>query len=422
MKITILATGTRGDVQPYIALGAGLQSFGHQVCIAASKDFAELIRQVGLAYYPIDVDVKAILNGAEGQALMKKGANPLQFIHLYRQLTLPYIERYLQDAWQACQTTNALIASPLSFGASTFATCLDIPYFLAKIQPVGHTRVFPNPVTPQNIRLGKWYNWLTYEVMQQLFGITFRKPVSAWLERNLNTPPLPFLGSSRQAYRNRKPRLFGFSNAVVPKPYDWPDWWHVTGYWHLDLISTWQPPDKLKRFLAAGPPPVYIGFGSMKGEDPQTLTHIALKALEQTGQRGIILTGWGGLSEVDLPETVLNVENVPHDWLFPKMSAVVHHGGSGTTAAALRAGVPSIVLPFMADQPFWGHRVAQLGVGPNPIPQKKLTVEGLAQAIQAATQNQTIRDRAHELGHHIRSEDGVAEAIKIFNQVVSGLN
>lgn len=230
--------------------------------------------------------------------------------------------------------------------------------------------------------------------MQQLFGITFRQPVSTWLETHLDISPIPLWGKSQQAYRSQQPRLFGFSDSVISKPPDWPDWWYVTGYWHLDLIETWQPPTELKRFLAAGSPPVCIGFGSMKGDDPQALTQIALKALEQTGHRGILLTGWGGLSTADLPETVLKVNNVPHDWLFPKMTAVVHHGGSGTTAAALRAGVPSIVLPFMADQPFWGHRVAHLGVGPDPIPQNKLTAERLAEAIQTATHNQKMRDRA----------------------------
>lgn len=419
MKVTILATGTRGDVQPYLALGMGLQSSGHQVCVAASEVFSALIHNLGLAYFPIGVDVKQILNGKAGQALMKKGANPLRFIHLYAELARPYIERYLQDSWQACQNTDAIIFSPLSFGASTFGELLGIPHFLAKIQPVGHTREFPNPVTPQGIKLGGGYNWLTYEVMQKMFRLTFRRPVSAWLEHNLQAPPLSVWGRSKQAYQDKKPRLFGFSDAVVPKPHDWPDWWHVTGYWHLEREENWHPSQELKQFLAAGMAPVYIGFGSMKGNDPRSLTEIALKALAHSGQRGILLTGWGGLSGTDLPDTVFKVDNVPHDWLFPKMAAVVHHGGSGTTAAAIRAGVPAIVIPFMADQPFWGYRVAQLGVGPAPIPQKKLTAEALAVAIQDAICNQRMRDRAHSLGQTIRAEDGVAKAVDIFNGVVT---
>lgn len=153
MKITILATGTRGDVQPYIALGLGLQSSGHQVCMATSQDFADLIGQVGLAYYPIDIDVKEILNGVAGKTLMKKGANPLRFVYLYRQLTRPYLERYLQDAWQACQTADALIASPLSFGASTFAECLDIPYFWPKSNLLAILKHFPTQ------SLHKTLNW-----------------------------------------------------------------------------------------------------------------------------------------------------------------------------------------------------------------------------------------------------------------------
>jgi sterol 3beta-glucosyltransferase len=205
---------------------------------------------------------------------------------------------------------------------------------------------------------------------------------------------------------------------VVPPPPDWPAWLHVTGYWFLDAEPGWQPPAALVDFLQSGPPPVYIGFGSMAGRDPEQRAEIALKALERSGRRGILLEGWGGLQPGDLPDSVLAVDAVPHDWLFPQMAAVVHHGGAGTTAAGLRAGTPTVVVPFFGDQPFWGRRVAELGAGPAAIPQKQLTVERLAAAIRAATSDESMRTHAHQLSQRIRNEDGIAHAVELFHAQV----
>ena len=140
---------------------------------------------------------------------------------------------------------------------------------------------------------------------------------------------------------------------------------------------------------------------------------MVLHALARVKQRGILQTGWGGLSNADLPDDVFAVDSIPHDWLFPQMAAVVHHGGSGTTAAGLRAGMPTVIIPFFADQPFWGARVFELGAGPAPIPKKRLTLERLADAIRAATSDEVIRGRASALGERIRAEDGVRQAVEV---------
>ncbi len=178
-----------------------------------------------------------------------------------------------------------------------------------------------------------------------------------------------------------------------------------------------QPPQALVEFLQAGPPPVYVGFGSMSNSKPEETTRLVLEALAKTHQRGIILSGWGGMHANDLPDSVFMLESVPFSWLFPRMAAVVHHGGAGTTAAGLRAGVPSIVIPFFADQPFWGRRVAELGVGPTPIPLTKLTVDRLSQAIQTAVSDTAMRQRGAELGAKIQAEDGIANAVAILEKI-----
>ncbi len=191
----------------------------------------------------------------------------------------------------------------------------------------------------------------------------------------------------------------------------------MTGYWFLDPEEAWTPPADLAEFLQAGAPPIFIGFGSMSPRDPAAMMQVILQALARTQQRGIILSGWGGLHAADLPDAVYMLDSIPFSWLFPRVAAVVHHGGAGTTAAGLRAGVPSIIVPFFADQPFWGQRVADLGVGSQPIPRKQFTADRLAQAIEIAVTDQAMQQRAADLGAAIRSEDGIARAVEVIDQL-----
>jgi sterol 3beta-glucosyltransferase len=211
--------------------------------------------------------------------------------------------------------------------------------------------------------------------------------------------------------------LHGYSEFVSPRPGDWPDTAHITGYWFLDQNDGWQPSVALVDFLKAGEAPVYVGFGSMAGRNPQRMANLVVEALQKAKTRGIIATGWGGLDAGNLPETIFKIDNVPHDWLFPQVSAVVHHGGAGTTAAGLRAGRPSIICPFLVDQPYWGERVYALGAGNKPIPQKKLTAEKLAEAIREVTTSQLIRQNAETVGEKIRQEDGITNAITILESI-----
>jgi UDP:flavonoid glycosyltransferase YjiC (YdhE family) len=213
------------------------------------------------------------------------------------------------------------------------------------------------------------------------------------------------------------PVLYGFSPAVIPPPSDWGANTHVTGYWFVEEAGDWQAPAALLDFLGSGPAPVYIGFGSMSNRDPGETTELIVQALARAGQRAVLLSGWGGLQKENLPDSILMLDSVPHSWLFPRMSAVVHHGGASTTAAGLKAGVPSVIIPFMGDQPFWGQRVADLGAGPRPIPRKKLTVDNLAAAIREAVTDETMRRRAAILGQQIQKEDGIEAAVAVIGQL-----
>jgi len=221
--------------------------------------------------------------------------------------------------------------------------------------------------------------------------------------------------SAARFYRDLRstPMLSAYSPEIVPHPADWPDSLHVTGYFYLDTQAGWQPSPELMAFLEAGDPPVYIGFGSMAGQEPEKLAGLILEALAKSGQRGLLLTGWGGLRTETTPDNVFVVGSAPHSWLFPRMAAVVHHGGAGTTAEGLRAGVPEVIVPFIFDQPFWGARLKALGLGPDPIPQKNLTAGRLAEAIGIAVADRGMKQRASSIGAAIRAENGIDKAVKI---------
>jgi sterol 3beta-glucosyltransferase len=247
-----------------------------------------------------------------------------------------------------------------------------------------------------------------------LFQIFTGPFINQWRKEKLHLPAIS-IGTYPYFHMGGRPQpIFGsYSPIISPKPPDWRDNIHVCGYWFLDPPPYWQPSAQLINFLEAGAPPVYIGFGSMANRAPQKMAQVVQEAVELSGQRGIFAAGWGGLDNANLPDKIFALDSVPHAWLFPRTAAVVHHGGAGTTGAGFRAGVPSILVPHMGDQPFWAKRVTELGVGPQAIPRRKLTSERLAAAITTATTDQNIQARAAALGERIRGEDGIARTIEI---------
>lgn len=414
MRITIITVGSRGDVQPYVALGLGLKAAGHQVRLATDATFEEMIRSRGLDCHPVEGNPREILDSEEGQALMRTGSNPLAAVDRIFRILRPRMLSMVSDAWDACQGTDAVIFSTFGFfAAQPVAEKMGLPSIPAYLQPVSPTGAFPSTSLPSPIHLGAWYNRLTYAITNKILWRFCGRALNEARQQVLGLAPIP-REPFTAAHRQRFPILYGWSPSVLPKPADWGDWLNVTGYWFLDTEAGWQPPGQLVDFLEAGPPPVYVGFGSMNNRNAEETTDTVLKALAIAKQRGILVTGWGGLSVDDLPDNVFKVDAIPHDWLFPRVSAVVHHAGIGTTAAGLRAGAPTIAVPFFGDQPFWAERAFKLGVGPRPIPRKKLSAERLAEAISIAVSDAGMRSRAADLGKRIRAEDGVAGAVEAF--------
>jgi UDP:flavonoid glycosyltransferase YjiC (YdhE family) len=404
VNIFILTVGSRGDVQPYIALGAGLQAAGHAVTLATLEAFASLVRESGLAFQPIRGEFLELLQTPEGKAAIVGKGNPLALLRQVR----PMLRRMLDDALVASTGAELVIYHPKALGGYSLAEKLGVPGVLALPLPLySPTTAFPSPILPL-ASLGPILNRLSHRAIVGLTSISVRGLVNRWRKEALNLPPIR---DELRLHGRPLLRLYGYSAAVVPSPADWDGHSVATGYWFLDRPHGWRPPEALLAFLRDGPPPVYVGFGSMPTQDAARTTATVLAALERAGQRGVLATGWGGLAATGLPASVYLLDAAPHDWLFPQMAAVVHHGGAGTTGAGLRAGVPTVICPFFGDQPFWGRRVATLGAGPQPIPQRRLTAEALGAAIRESVSDPAMRERAAALGAAVRAEDGVGRAV-----------
>jgi sterol 3beta-glucosyltransferase len=415
LRILILAIGTLGDVRPYIALGLGLKKAGFSVCLASHQNFQKLVTEHGLEFATIGY-TQELMTGQEMLRLSEVGGNFASWMRQLSRFTWPIMEGFLRDCWQACQGAGAIIYSPFGWAGYHIAQRLNVPCYAACLQPISRTRSFPTVWSPTWLRPGGYYNWLTHLMIEQVFWQVFRKATNRWRQNILNLPPLPLAGPFGAPSWKHQPFLYGFSPAVVPKPPDWPEWCHVTGFWFLEPNPEWKPPEKLADFLDCGPTPVYVGFGSVPAPDPEMLTELVAQALANSGKRGILQIARTESGVCRLSDDVLQVGWVPHDWLFPRTAAVVHHGGASTTATGLLAGVPAVIVPFAWDQPFWGQRIAGLGVGPPPIPRHKLSSKRLAAAIKTATTDRGMEIRAQTLGKRIQGEDGVGQAANILTR------
>jgi sterol 3beta-glucosyltransferase len=417
MRIAIFAMGSQGDVQPYIALGKGLKEVGYVVRLVTHENFEPLVTSHGLEFWPVQGNVQEFMKTQAIRDLLEKGNFFAITAHTAKAAQQAAMH-WSREGLVACQGIDLLIAGVggLYVGLAV-AEKLKVPLLQAYIFPFTPTKAFPGILFPQSLsRLGGCVNWLSHQGVRQIMWQGFRSADAIARKKVLNLPPAPFFGPSYGDRRHQYPILYGFSPSVIAKPSDWRNV-DVTGYWFLDAPTGWVPSSSLMAFLQSGPPPVYIGFGSMGSRNPQETAALVLEALAHNQQRAIMLSGWDGLQAESLPDTVYLLDSVPHSWLFPQVAAVIHHGGAGTTAAGLRAGVPSIIIPFFGDQAFWGHRVAELGVGPKPIPRKQLTAKRLSQVIQRAVTDPAMRQRAADLSKKIRAEDGIAAAVAIVQKI-----
>jgi UDP:flavonoid glycosyltransferase YjiC (YdhE family) len=413
MRITLLTYGSQGDVEPFVTLGKGFIRAGHSVCLAAPEKFEQFASSHGIDFVGLPGDPDRLVQ----DLVDKAGKNYLRMIRTMSKFVVPIAVGVLDQVRFACKETDIIIHSFLLTSAGhEIAQEKGIPDFSAQLFPVFSTTAeFPGIVFP-DLPLGTHYRRLTHEFITQTFWQGSRV-LYRWIRRsNPHLPPLtgwPF--NARSGHRT--PILYAFSPCMIPPPADWGEDVHVTGYWFTD-DSDWRPPEDLLRFLDSGPTPIAIAFGSTSARTPDKMASLIREALALSGQRAVIVGPENHFT--DPPDTVLQLDAAPYSWLFARVSAVVHHGGAGTTGAGLMAGVPNIVTPFTSDQPFWGHRVHTLGAGPKPLPAKKLTAQTLSKSIITVVSDQKMRAQAKTIGARIRTEDGVSRAMDIVQEYVEG--
>jgi sterol 3beta-glucosyltransferase len=412
MHITLLTYGSRGDVAPFVALGKGLLQAGHSVRLAAPETFESFVTAHGIDFVGLPGEPDRLVQDLVDEA----GGSRWRMVTVMSRFVVPLAARVFEQARAACDGTEAIIHSfLLATAGHKVARDLGVPDLSGQFFPIfARTSEFPGVAFP-DLPLGGPYRRLSHWMTTQTYWQGGR--ILYWWVRRSN-PQLPPLTGWPFSSRNerRPPLLYAFSPLVVPPPADWPGDAHVTGYWFLDDSGDWQPPSDLVDFMDGGAAPVSISFGSTVTGNPEKLAKVVIDALTMSGQRGV-LVGMG-LDSTLLPRHVLALDYVPYGWLFPRMSAVVHHGGAGTTGAGLRAGVPNIVVPFTSDQPFWGRRVHKLGAGPKPIPARRLSAQRLSEALVEAANNDEMRARARKIGERMRAEDGVSRAVEIIERHV----
>ena len=413
MRITILALGSRGDVQPFIPLGQGLTEAGHQVCIATFEAFAPIVKRAGLNYSPIHGNAKGLLNQAVNGNLLTKRTGLVQTMHALR-ISYGTLANSLPDDLTALYHSDLILNQlPAHLFGGDLASYLKIPWAIVSVIPLMRTRFQPLIGFPTRLSSVPGYNKMTYRLGEQIGWQLFRKTVNTLRKETWGLPTTPFWGSFDAIERDRIPIICGFSEHVVPRQPDWGNHIHLTGWWYPD-DPQWDPPIALQRFIEGGSPPVFIGFGSMPVRDPARTTKLIVEAVQLSGQRAVLHAGWADLGG-DLPAEIFSIDYAPYRWLFPRMAAVVHHGGSGTTGFGFLSGVPSIFVPFGFDQFYWGEKAFDLGVGPKPVPFRQLSAQRLASAIQEAISEPHYKQCAADLGQKLSKENGVQRAVKIIS-------
>ncbi|KAF7825698.1 sterol 3-beta-glucosyltransferase UGT80A2 isoform X1 [Senna tora] len=465
LQIVMLIVGTRGDVQPFIAIGKRLQDYGHRVRLATHSNFKEFVLTAGLEFYPLGGDPKVLA----GYMVKNKGFLPSGPSEIPIQRN--QMKEIINSLLPACKEpdidsgvpfkADAIIANPPAYGHTHVAEALKVPIHIFFTMPWTPTSEFPHPLSRVKQQAG--YR-LSYQIVDSLIWLGIRDMINDLRKKKLKLRPVTYLSGS-QGSEADVPHAYIWSPHLVPKPKDWGPKIDVVGFCFLDLASNYEPPESLVKWLEAGDRPIYIGFGSLLAlgiwfgslilkfysgnkmivhykpvQEPEKMTQIIVEALEKTEQRGIINKGWGGLGNLAEPkDSIYLLDNCPHDWLFLHCKAVdcqgqqasfagpnlgrvfaqgannlaVHHGGAGTTAAGLKAACPTTIVPFFGDQPFWGERVQARGVGPAPIPVEEFSLPKLVDAINFMLDSK-VKERALELAKAMENEDGVAGAVKAF--------
>jgi sterol 3beta-glucosyltransferase len=408
-RVLVIAVGSHGDVAPLTGVGVALQHAGHEVTVAAYTPFADMITRCGLGFRELPAELYLAADGAEVSPMrgLAAFASPKGMRALGNDILTAVAD----------EPADIVLLSPFAeMAGHPLAEARDIPSLGVRLQPLSASANYPPSV------LGAW--------SAGAFGNRAAADAGAWsvdrlyggvvaeFRRQLGLPRVAARLLRKRRTAAQWPVLHGYSPLVAPRPRDWRPGLDVTGYWWPATNDAWKAPTALTDFLAGGPTPLFIGFGSMltTPSRAQQLSDIVRRAAQQAGVRAIVQAGWTSLHVVD--DTMLTIGEAPHDWLFPQVITVAHHCGAGTTAAGLRAGVPTIALPAFGDGPFWASRITQLGVNAATINLRNLTADRLADAMRVAVNNPQLRDKAGQLSKRITAEDGAAQVVSLVSSLL----
>ncbi|SDM55064.1 glycosyltransferase [Allokutzneria albata] len=402
MRTLIVAAGSTGDVAPFTGLGTALREAGHEVTIVAYRTFEEMITNAGLGFAPLPGDPLARGDAEDAQRWQRGGGGVRGSIRLLKLTTELTIEMNQGIIDAAADGADVMLFSQMAMiGGYHIAQAMGVPSMGTYLVPLHPTAAFPPPIGIPD--LGAFGNRMAGRFLLGP-GFTYFNKVIADARGKLGMPRMTVAEMFREQAAKDWPVLHGYSPSLLPRPSDWRPGLQVVGNFWPVRPQGWQPPARLTDFLAAGPPPVFVGFGSLATGDGERLSRLARTALRAAGVRGVVQSGWAGLSTED--DDIITIGETPHDWLFPQMAAIVHHCGAGTTAAALRSGVPAVPVPVAGDQPFWADRLARSGLSPEPVPFKKINADGLTAAIRAALADPSYRNRTETMAARLRREDG----------------
>ena len=413
MRFTMICIGSTGDVKPYVLLGNELQRRGHDVGICAFTEFQTLVQENHMRFFPLSGDAREFMS-----SIMKPGTKGVSYLKRVLESFREIIDPFLGDLQNACADAEVIVATYFGNIIQSIAEQRGVPFIQTHYYPMD-----PNDSTPissaPGLRAGKAWNRASYRLAYllistlEVYYLTDWRKAQGMKPRKLESSPCNLING------HTVPVLYAMSPLLMPRPLDWDESIHMTGFWLDDHESDYQPSPELAAFLALEPKPIYIGFGSMTSGDMGETLQIVLDAIRLSGVRAVIATGWGNVGLIRQQNVFVVDGYVPHDWLFAHVSAVVHHGGAGTTATGLCAGCPTLVIPFGGDQPFWAMRVRMMGLGPKPIQREKLTVTRLARELKNLTTVPSYRVAAQELGERLRIENGVRRAADIIEDEIS---
>ena len=409
MRIVITTAGSRGDVAPYTGLAKRLNAAGHTAVIATHEPFRGMVEAVGIEFAGLAADPRELLGTEEGRRWQAASgiASAVRMVGLMK----PYAREMAEKTLVATEGADLILSSTLTAANYHVGQARKIPTMGVFLQPLEPTAEFSSVLTGGVRSYGSWGNRASGAISEALLGAPFMGEINR-VRNELGLPSISYRALQRDLATSQWPVQYGFSRHVVPRPADWRPGLDVVGFWWSAPDSTWTPSPELEAFLAAGGPPVLLGFGSMAAGtgDAERLADVAVTALRSVGVRGILQAGWSGLAAAE-DDDILSIGEAPHDWLLPRVSAMVHHGGAGTTAAAIHHGVPAVPVPVLADQPFWSDRVHRQGAATEPIPFRHLTAERLAFALRQVLYVPSYRANAQVLARKVAEEDGAGAVL-----------